>query len=96
MNFSQGDALASMPTLEFQELTFYHFKYHITPELRKEAERCGMPVLSYDGIAEIWVRTFQDWMDAVTDPTFAEQLQGMWTPVLKTISCVGTAKPHES
>lgn len=51
-------------------------QYHITPELRKQAEVLGLPVLHYDGVAEVWVHSLQDWLDAVTDKDLAKEIKG--------------------
>lgn len=49
---------------------------HITPELRAEVEALGAKTLDYDGIAEIWVDSIEDWKQIVSDPEFISTVSG--------------------
>jgi hypothetical protein len=49
---------------------------HITPELRKQAAEFGIPVMEYDGIAEVWVDSLEDWKEVVSDPDFVKVIAG--------------------
>lgn len=42
-------------------------QYHISNEDRTRAERMGLPVVDYDGIAEVWVDSFEDWLEIFKD-----------------------------
>ncbi|KAH6673037.1 EthD domain-containing protein [Halenospora varia] len=43
---------------------------HTSPELKAQAQNLGMPVVDYDGIAEVWVDTMEDWKAIVSDEEF--------------------------
>ncbi|CAK7233734.1 hypothetical protein SCUCBS95973_008696 [Sporothrix curviconia] len=47
-------------------------QHHITPDLREQAQSLGIPVLDYDGIAEVWVDSVEDWKQIVTDTDFVK------------------------
>ncbi|KAK0948029.1 hypothetical protein LTR29_000553 [Friedmanniomyces endolithicus] len=47
---------------------------HITPELREQAKAFGVPVMEYDGIAEVWVDSLEDWKEVVSDPAFVKEV----------------------
>jgi len=51
-------------------------KVHITPELREQAKAFGVPVMEYDGIAEVWVDSLEDWKEVVSDPAFVKEVGG--------------------
>ncbi|GKT41171.1 uncharacterized protein ColSpa_01352 [Colletotrichum spaethianum] len=51
-------------------------QYHITPELREQAERLGGTVLDFDGAAEFWVETLEDWESIARDPEFLRVVSG--------------------
>lgn len=51
-------------------------QHHITPEWREMAKSLGAPVMDYDGIAEVWVDSFEDWKEIVSDPEFVKQVAG--------------------
>ncbi|KZL77398.1 dimeric alpha-beta barrel doman containing protein [Colletotrichum tofieldiae] len=51
-------------------------QYHITPELREQAERLGGTVLDFDGAAEFWVETLEDWESIARDPDFVRVVSG--------------------
>ncbi|CCF45300.1 hypothetical protein CH063_14426, partial [Colletotrichum higginsianum] len=48
--------------------------YHITPELREQAARLGGTVLDFDGAAEFWVESLEDWEAIWGDPEFVRIL----------------------
>jgi hypothetical protein len=60
----------------FNSKTRKYNQVHITPELRKEAAVFGIPVMEYDGIAEVWVDSMEDWMKVVSDPDFVKVIAG--------------------
>ncbi|KAK1808688.1 hypothetical protein LTR12_016945 [Friedmanniomyces endolithicus] len=47
---------------------------HVTPELRQQAAAFGIPVMEYDGIAEVWVDSLEDWNEVVADPAFVKEV----------------------
>ncbi|KAK4561070.1 hypothetical protein LTR86_005025 [Recurvomyces mirabilis] len=47
---------------------------HITPALKQQAATFGAPVAEYDGIAEVWVDSMEDWMEVASDPEFAKDV----------------------
>ncbi|KAB5511237.1 hypothetical protein GE09DRAFT_982273, partial [Coniochaeta sp. 2T2.1] len=49
--------------------------HHITPEWREKAKVFGIPVMDYDGIAEVWVDSLEDWVEIVSDPDFQKEVQ---------------------
>ncbi|WQF79296.1 Putative EthD domain-containing protein [Colletotrichum destructivum] len=49
-------------------------QYHITPELREQAARLGGTVLDFDGAAEFWVESLEDWEAIWGDPEFVRIL----------------------
>ncbi|KAK4895101.1 hypothetical protein LTR27_006707 [Elasticomyces elasticus] len=49
-------------------------KVHVTPELREQAMTFGIPVLEYDGIAEVWVDSLEDWKEVLADPDFVKDV----------------------
>lgn len=51
-------------------------QHHITPELREKTQAFGIPVMEYDGIAEVWVDSLADWVEIVSDPEFQKEVQG--------------------
>lgn len=49
-------------------------KHHITPEFRAETQAFGIPVMEYDGIAEVWVDSLDDWKAIVSDAEFVKEV----------------------
>ncbi|OAA57404.1 Dimeric alpha-beta barrel [Niveomyces insectorum RCEF 264] len=47
-------------------------QHHITPELRNQAKKLGIPVLDYDGVAEVWLDSVEDWSEIVSDKDFQD------------------------
>lgn len=47
---------------------------HTSPELKEKAKAYGVPVLSYDGIAEVWVDSMEEWTEVVSDPDFLKKI----------------------
>ncbi|KAK5724264.1 Mediator of RNA polymerase II transcription subunit 7 [Elasticomyces elasticus] len=47
-------------------------KVHVTLELREQARSFGIPVMEYDGIAEVWVDSLEDWKEVLADPDFVK------------------------
>ncbi|KAK5729367.1 hypothetical protein LTR17_011997 [Elasticomyces elasticus] len=47
---------------------------HVTPELREQAIIFGIPVMDYDGIAEVWVDNLEDWKEVLADPDFVKDV----------------------
>jgi hypothetical protein len=45
-------------------------QYHITPKDRALAAKLGVTALDYDGVAEVWVDSFEDWQEVVSDKEF--------------------------
>jgi len=51
-------------------------KVHIPPELKEQAKAFNIPVMEYDGIAEVWLDSLDDWKEVVSDPDFVEKVAG--------------------
>ena len=51
-------------------------QFHTTPALKQDAEQFHIPVLEFDGIAEVWVDSLEDWKEIVTDPDFVKYIAG--------------------
>jgi hypothetical protein len=66
----------AMENKTFTSKTRKYNQVHITPELRKEAAAFGIPVMEYDGIAEVWVDNMEDWKEVVSDPDFVKKIAG--------------------
>ncbi|CAK7215349.1 hypothetical protein SCUCBS95973_002451 [Sporothrix curviconia] len=60
----------------FRDKVRRYNQQHITPDCRELASKFGAPVLDYDGVAEIWVDSLDDWMTAVTDPALVAAVDG--------------------
>jgi hypothetical protein len=45
-------------------------QYHITPQDRTDAAKLGMEPLDYDGVAEVWVDSLDDWQQVLSDKQF--------------------------
>ncbi|KAF2419709.1 hypothetical protein EJ08DRAFT_654033 [Tothia fuscella] len=56
----------------FTSKTRKYNQVHITPELRAQAASFGIPVMEYDGIAEVWVDSMEDWLEVVSDESFGK------------------------
>jgi hypothetical protein len=63
-------------------------QYHITPEDRALAATFGNPVPDYDGIAEVYVDSFEDWLEVFKDMEFVTAILGKFpkTMMLKTVA----------
>ncbi|KAK5737320.1 hypothetical protein LTR17_006737 [Elasticomyces elasticus] len=66
-------------------------KVHITPELWEQARSFGIPVTEYDGIAEVWVDSLEDWKEVLADPDFvtdvgADEQHFILTPISVQLS----------
>jgi len=48
----------------------------MTPELKAEAESFGLKALDYDGAAEFWVKSMDDWKAMIEDPDGLLTLKG--------------------
>jgi hypothetical protein len=49
-------------------------QHHQTPEMKERARSLGENVLDYDGCAQLWVRTWDDWMAFYTSNEYAAAL----------------------
>ncbi len=38
--------------------------------MREQAKSLGIPVLDYDGVAEVWLDSIDDWKEIVSDTDF--------------------------
>ncbi|KAF2099273.1 hypothetical protein NA57DRAFT_74775 [Rhizodiscina lignyota] len=54
----------------FANKTRKYNQHHITPEYRKQAAEFGIPVLEYDGVAEVWLDSLDDWKEIASDEEF--------------------------
>lgn len=61
---------------KFREKVRRYNQQHITAENRTQAATFGVPVLDYDGVAEIWIDSLDDWISVVTDPELAAAVDG--------------------
>jgi hypothetical protein len=53
---------------------------HNSKELKAQAAAFGLPVLDFDGVAEIWVDSLEDWMEVVSDTNFMAAVAGEFVP----------------
>ena len=51
-------------------------KLHNSPALKAEAATFGVPVLDFDGIAEVWVESVEDWKVITGDEEFVRVIAG--------------------
>ena len=49
-------------------------QFHTSPDLKEKAAIHGVPVLSYDGVAEVWVDSMEEWTAIVSDPEFLKYI----------------------
>lgn len=49
-------------------------QHHQTPEMKARAQSLGENVLDYDACAQLWVRTWDDWMKFYTSKEYAAAL----------------------
>jgi hypothetical protein len=50
------------------------WQHHVTAEEKALAKSYGATVLEYDGIAEVWLDSFDDWKAIVSDTGFVENV----------------------
>lgn len=50
-------------------------------EVAKAAEAHGIPTLPYDGIAELWLESMEDWIKFSTDPAFTGAIGGEYSSI---------------
>jgi hypothetical protein len=53
-----------------------YVQMHQTAEHRREAEKYGLPVLEYDGVGEMHVKSLEDWLEFQKSEAFAGKLVG--------------------
>jgi hypothetical protein len=53
-----------------------YVQLHQTAEQKKELEKHGLKPLPFDGVAELYVKSLQDWVDFQNSPVFAKKLNG--------------------
>jgi len=58
----------------FRSKVARYSQFHTSPELKEQAAGFQMPVLSFDGIAEVWVDSIDEWREIVSDPEFLEKI----------------------
>ncbi|RDW64781.1 hypothetical protein BP6252_10432 [Coleophoma cylindrospora] len=46
-------------------------QHHSSASLKSQASEFGLPVVAYDGVAEVWVDDLNTWKEIVSDPDFA-------------------------
>jgi hypothetical protein len=44
--------------------------------MRAQAAETGMAVLDFDGVAEVWVDSIEDWKEIVSDEEFIKAVAG--------------------
>ncbi|KAF2489791.1 hypothetical protein BU16DRAFT_420422, partial [Lophium mytilinum] len=64
----------AMANQKFMEKVVRYNQWHTSPDLKKQAAAFGIPVPDYDGIAEVWVKSIEDWVEIVSDPAFIETI----------------------
>ncbi|RDW68492.1 hypothetical protein BP5796_09149 [Coleophoma crateriformis] len=45
-------------------------QHHSSASLKSQASEFGIPVMAFDGVAEVWVDDLQTWKEIVSDPDF--------------------------
>ncbi|TPX08007.1 uncharacterized protein E0L32_010338 [Thyridium curvatum] len=58
----------------FVEKVRRYNQHHITPELREQIQATGVPALDYDGVAEVWVDSLEDWKAISQDKDFIKAI----------------------
>ncbi|KPM43011.1 hypothetical protein AK830_g3539 [Neonectria ditissima] len=51
-----------------------NFRHHQTVEMKERARSLGENVLEYDGCAQLWVRTWDDWLEFYNSKEYAAAL----------------------
>ncbi|KAL3486077.1 EthD domain-containing protein [Aspergillus germanicus] len=64
----------AVATQAFQDHILRYVQHHQTPEMKERARSLGENVLDYDGCAQLWVRTWDDWMAFYTSKEYAAAL----------------------
>ncbi|KAF1987945.1 hypothetical protein K402DRAFT_462331 [Aulographum hederae CBS 113979] len=54
----------------FQQVVKKYNQAHTSPELKSQASDFKIPVLEFDGVAEVWVETLEDWVALASDEEF--------------------------
>jgi hypothetical protein len=52
----------------------WHPKLHSSPANRAKAAELGTDALQFDGCAEIWVDSIEDWEELLADPDFQKRI----------------------
>lgn len=52
----------------------------MTAEERAQAKEFGIPSMEYDGVAEVWLDSLDDWRAIVTDTDFVKSVARTWSP----------------
>lgn len=52
----------------FMQKVYRYNQYHMTPEMKQEAESFGLKSLDFDGCAEFWVDSIDTWKALIDDP----------------------------
>ncbi|KAL4897836.1 EthD domain-containing protein [Aspergillus ambiguus] len=64
----------AVATQAFQGHILRYVQHHQTPVMKARAQSLGENVLDYDGCAQLWVRTWDDWMAFYTSKEYAAAL----------------------
>ncbi|KAL2826253.1 EthD domain-containing protein [Aspergillus cavernicola] len=64
----------AVATEAFQHHILRYAQHHQTPEMKERARSLGEGVLDYDGCAQLWVRTWDDWMAFYSSKEYAAAL----------------------
>ncbi|KAF9889462.1 hypothetical protein FE257_007364 [Aspergillus nanangensis] len=64
----------AVATHAFQNHILRYAQHHQTPEMKERARSLGENVLDYDGCAQLWVRSWDDWMEFYNSEEYAAAL----------------------
>ncbi|PLB50104.1 hypothetical protein P170DRAFT_424526 [Aspergillus steynii IBT 23096] len=64
----------AIATQAFQKHILRYVQHHQTPEMKDRARSLGENVLEYDGCAQMWVRSWDDWMAFYNSDEYAAAL----------------------
>ncbi|OJJ08263.1 hypothetical protein ASPVEDRAFT_47436 [Aspergillus versicolor CBS 583.65] len=64
----------AIATQAFQNHILRYAQHHQTPEMKERARSLGEGVLEYDGCAQLWVRTWDDWLAFYNSKEYAAAL----------------------
>jgi len=62
---------------EYVQVLTFLMQFHITTKAKAKAKEIGFPVAEYDGMAELWFDSLEDWKEILADEEFAKFTSGI-------------------